>query len=622
MLPVSAEFPVVQYREYTPYNPPIVPQIQVNQLCQQLLPVIAAKAANMVAVLANQNPARMFCYNLLCSNGWNNTEFAEVCKFTTDLMFLLFNKQPTRSIEQYIEGAVENALRFKTSQYVSSFPELQQMCTQEVYRSSMDNLNILSQLLTEIDYVYRQNSSPQVMTGPMQNMQGSMNMGITTGQIGLGSQQFSNRSGVIPSFYGTQQNTGVQFGNNQQSVSLASLQTDRFAGRSSGQSVTQPVQEFTPSEEKKPLNLVIDPKMTNESKPNIQFSGMLFSTDNVVKLSELIQDIRDSVMTDSDNEIVSLSDTAIIGDSENVIKVQNDEEYIVKKSGRRCLKKEFALEASMEDMVMVGKIYYLENEIRNNKRSFYRIFGSIANGYIAIDNFEGIIPKWKNCMTFRSLIQVIKSDVEQLSAWQNQLSAGLTSDRMKEYFEKTRAPKDMQQFNGLICAMSHILTKAINDFLKFVLNTNIQIDSFIEDAEDLESYLQKKLTEPQFMVFQSWQKHFLAEFHNSESRVYEDAMFDLPEKVHFYALPTLISMAYVPFNRTDELNVKLKVGESTMINQKDHPVLWELCRTINLPREEFNAAYSDDYVITINDERLQIFETIANGGQFIVQKLK
>lgn len=622
MLPVSAEFPVVQYREYTPYNPPIVPQIQVNQLCQQLLPVIAAKVANMVAVLANQNPARMFCYNLLCSNGWNNTEFAEVCKFTTDLMFLLFNKQPTRSIEQYIEGAVENALRFKTSQYVSSFPELQQMCTQEVCRSSMDNLNILSQLLTEIDYVYRQNSSPQVMTNPMQNMQGSMNMGITTGQIGLGSPQFSNnRSGAIPSFYGNQQSTGVQFGNNQQSVSLASLQTDRFAGRSSGQSVAQPVQEFTSSEEKKPLNLMIDPKMTNESKPDIKFSGMSFSADNVIKISELIQDIRESATVFND-EAIPVTENAMIIDSENTIRVQNDEEIIVKKSGHRFLKEEFALEATFEDMVMVGKIYYLENEVRNNKRSFYRIFGSIANGYIAIDNFEGIIPKWKNCMTFQSLIQAIKSDVQQLSAWQNQLSAGLTSDSMREYFEKTHAPKDMQQFNGLIFAMSRILTKAINDFLKFVLNTSIQIDSFIEDAEELENYLQKKLTEPQFMVFQSWQKHFLAEFHNSESRVYEDAIFDLPEKVNFYALPTMISIAYVPFNRTDELNVKLKAGESTTINQKDHPVLWELCQTINFQREEFNAAYSDDYVITINDERLQIFETIANGGQFIVQKLK
>lgn len=564
MLPVSAEYPLVQYRQYDNYNPPAVPQIQIHPMCQHLLAPLASKVANMAGVLAGQNPARMFCYNLLGSNNWHNTEFNEVCKFAADLMYMLFTKQPTRTIDQYLEGAVENALRLKSSQYVAGFPELQNMCSAEVCRSSMDNLQLLPQLLSEIQYSYQQNTANTSVTlSPMQNMQGNVG-------------QFSNRSGAIPSFYDGQ-NTGVQLGNNQQTVSLASLQTDRFANRNPGQISVQDTQPIVNSEKSKPLKLVIDP-MTTEPTRDIKFSGASYNGDNVIKL---IEDIRSS----STPTAIDLS-----------VPPGNIEGEETKKSD--SIKEEFVLENSLEDFILTGKIYYLENQLKTGTRSFYRVFGSIANGYIATDNFENLIDRWKINKTFRSLALAIKTDINELQIHQDAL-----------------------QFNGMVVAMSQILTKAINNFLKFVLSTGIQIDSFIEDGEDLETYLQTKLTEPQFIVFQSWQKHFLMEFHNSESRKYEKALFILPEKFNFYSMPTMISAAYIPVNKLQELNVNLKKGESTVVSEKQHPVIWELCRTIQFQREEFSADYSDDYIITADDERLQIFETIANGGQFIALKL-
>lgn len=564
MLPVSAEYPLVQYRQYDNYNPPAVPQIQIHPMCQHLLAPLASKVANMAGVLAGQNPARMFCYNLLGSNNWHNTEFNEVCKFAADLMYMLFTKQPTRTIDQYLEGAVENALRLKSSQYVAGFPELQNMCSAEVCRSSMDNLQLLPQLLSEIQYSYQQNTANTSVTlSPMQNMQGNVG-------------QFSNRSGAIPSFYDGQ-NTGVQLGNNQQTVSLASLQTDRFANRNPGQISVQDTQPIVNSEKSKPLKLVIDP-MTTEPTRDIKFSGASYNGDNVIKL---IEDIRSS----STPTAIDLS-----------VPPGNIEGEETKKSD--SIKEEFVLENSLEDFILTGKIYYLENQLKTGTRSFYRVFGSIANGYIATDNFENLIDRWKINKTFRSLALAIKTDINELQIHQDAL-----------------------QFNGMVVAMSQILTKAINNFLKFVLSTGIQIDSFIEDGEDLETYLQTKLTEPQFIVFQSWQKHFLMEFHNSESRIYEKALFILPEKFNFYSMPTMISAAYIPVNKLQELNVNLKKGESTVVSEKQHPVIWELCRTIQFQREEFSADYSDDYIITADDERLQIFETIANGGQFIALKL-
>lgn len=566
MLPVSAEYPLVQYRQYDNYNPPAVPQIQIHPMCQHLLAPLASKVANMAGVLAGQNPARMFCYNLLGSNNWHNTEFNEVCKFAADLMYMLFTKQPTRTIDQYLEGAVENALRLKSSQYVAGFPELQNMCSAEVCRSSMDNLQLLPQLLSEIQYSYQQNTqNTSVTLSPMQNMQSSVG-------------QFTNRSGAIPSFYDGQ-NTGVQFGNNQQTVSLASLQTDRFANRNPGQISVQDTQPIVNSEKSKPLKLVIEP-MTTEPSRDIKFSGASYNGDNVIKL---IEDIRNS-STPTPTPI-DLS-----------VPLGNIEGEQTKKFD--SIKEEFVLENSLEDFILAGKIYYLKNQMKTGTHSFYRVFGSIANGYIATDSFENLIDRWKINKTFRSLALAIKTDVHELKAHQDAL-----------------------QFNGMVAAMSQILTKAINNFLKFVLSTGIQIDSFIEDGEDLETYLQTKLTEPQFIVFQSWQKHFLMEFHNSESRVYEKALFVLPEKFNFYSMPTMISAAYIPVNKLEELNVSLKKGESTVVSEKQHPVIWELCRTIQFQREEFSADYSDDYIITADDERLQIFETIANGGQFIALKL-
>jgi len=602
MLPVSAEYPLVQYRQYDNYNPPAVPQIQIHPMCQHLLAPLASKVANMAGVLAGQNPARMFCYNLLGSNNWHNTEFNEVCKFAADLMYMLFTKQPTRTIDQYLEGAVENALRLKSSQYVAGFPELQNMCSAEVCRSSMDNLQLLPQLLSEIQYSYQQNTANTSVTlSPMQNMQGNVG-------------QFSNRSGAIPSFYDGQ-NTGVQLGNNQQTVSLASLQTDRFANRNPGQISVQDTQPIVNFEKSKPLKLVIEP-MTTEPSRDIKFSGASYNGNNVIKL---IEDIRSS----STPTPIDLS--APLGNIEGEETKKSD-----------FIKEEFVLENSLEDFILTGKIYYLENQLKTGTRSFYRVFGSIANGCIATDNFENLIDRWKINKTFRSLALAIKTDVHELKAHQDALQFNGMVAAMSWKINKTfrslalaiktdehelKAHQDALQFNGMVAAMSQILTKAINNFLKFVLSTGIQIDSFIEDGEDLETYLQTKLTEPQFIVFQSWQKHFLMEFHNSESRVYEKALFILPERFNFYSMPTMISAAYIPVNKLEELNVSLKKGESTVVSEKQHPVIWELCRTIQFQREEFSADYSDDYIITADDERLQIFETIANGGQFIALKL-
>lgn len=84
MLPVPYDQPITPLYTYGENNPPAVPAIQVHPDGMALIVPAAAAVANKLTETAGTSTTRMFCYNLVSSNNWTNTDFAHLVRLVVD----------------------------------------------------------------------------------------------------------------------------------------------------------------------------------------------------------------------------------------------------------------------------------------------------------------------------------------------------------------------------------------------------------------------------------------------------------------------------------------------------------------------------------------------------------
>lgn len=84
MLPVPYDQPLAPLYTYEDSNPPAVPAIQVHPDGLALIVPAAAAVANKLSEAATASTTRMFCYNLVSLNNWNNSDFAHLVRLVVD----------------------------------------------------------------------------------------------------------------------------------------------------------------------------------------------------------------------------------------------------------------------------------------------------------------------------------------------------------------------------------------------------------------------------------------------------------------------------------------------------------------------------------------------------------
>lgn len=577
MLPVSVEYPQLPIRQYDSYNPPIT-GLQFHPECQQFGNAIIAKVANMASHMATKNVARMFCYNLLSSNNWNNQDFANMCVFAGDLMVLFFHRQQSRIIEQYLDTAVDNALGLMTSQYVCQYPELQNLCGHEVCRSSLDNVELLKQTIAAIQQLRAQ---PQQQRSPMTSPMQQQNTGI-------------------PSYYG-QQVSIPRLGNNNMGPSLVDLQTDRFATRNEQKAFVQETQqqEFQRPTEIRPITLVSEPTM-QEPGIAVEFSNQTYPASNVVKSEIKTEPLKEEIQVSSDIPETNIQQEQVV--------VQAVEETAEKaldiplpENVDPCLKLITIVEDTLDSMILAARALYVKNVGDTNLDTFYRVFGYYANSYFTNENFRFNTLEWKALGDFSKLARRFLAEIQGMR------SQHFKNDGASMQIEGGRftTPKNVQQYFGLISMTENIFTKAINAYVKYELDFNIRIDSFIGDVKDLKEYLKDK-NEQKFYKFLDWEKAFLETY---AFQIDENVTpFNVPENVHISGVPIFASVTCVKYpNLKTFIDTTLQVGESLEMYCKDRDPIWEVHKDINKHKKEFKSWYSEDYYVMANGERLRVF---------------
>lgn len=158
MLPVSADVHQVPPEQFPTRNPPFLPNVVVLPEAQSLLVHAASMVANEVGFLSTQTNARMFMFNLLSQNYWNNATYSDVVKLVCDLATLKARTGEAPSAGSALNDAVTEALALVCSSLIVDFPDLSVYLTTEQVAAAHNNNNTYHLLINDIDAMYAEDA--------------------------------------------------------------------------------------------------------------------------------------------------------------------------------------------------------------------------------------------------------------------------------------------------------------------------------------------------------------------------------------------------------------------------------------------------------------------------------
>lgn len=185
MLPVPYDRPLTQIYTYPQNNPPVVPAIQVHPDGAQLLVTAASLCANAIGDAASSSTTRMFCYNLMSRDNWNNQDFYNMVRLVVD--YTVYKNLTQTSGGNVYVTLQQNATEF-ASLYASylayAYQEYLVMLDPPTQQRVMQNVAHFNDYNAKADSVYSMQAQPQ-MHMPQQHMPQSMVMNRQPGRVGL-----------------------------------------------------------------------------------------------------------------------------------------------------------------------------------------------------------------------------------------------------------------------------------------------------------------------------------------------------------------------------------------------------------------------------------------------------
>ena len=120
---------------------------------------IIIKTLNEIISRAQTNPVRMFCYNLVAQNNFQNEIVLDLIRFVNDYANLLFFKKKAHVITELIDTAVQEVPMFLASLMMYRFPELKSIVDPKIVNAAEQNLEAFRMVLNELSSYYNKDIS-------------------------------------------------------------------------------------------------------------------------------------------------------------------------------------------------------------------------------------------------------------------------------------------------------------------------------------------------------------------------------------------------------------------------------------------------------------------------------
>lgn len=151
-------------------QPPFVPNVQCAQPLMQWLPLIAYEAINTLQTDAQRSGLRMFLYNQMSYNGYQNQDFHEFVTRLADLVNLIMLARGGQDVQRTIQEAALMYTKYKSADNCLKYPALMAGFPQsDAMQIDFEHKRFL-QTVQQMEMTLQRNSGNQMgYQQPMQN---------------------------------------------------------------------------------------------------------------------------------------------------------------------------------------------------------------------------------------------------------------------------------------------------------------------------------------------------------------------------------------------------------------------------------------------------------------------
>lgn len=580
-------------------NPPFSLNIQgLPQGTEQLVPWVTAMLINEAVNKLPQNRARLFYFNLVSNNNYQNPIFAEIVKLTIGAIYVDTSKGLYRGYDYAARELVSKVTTLYVSSLFFQYPDLKSMVPPQVVNASHQNIQTFNNLKEEVAAMFnRVNSMPagvpidhmgrplmQVPNNPMMPHP-NMGPGMYPGHM--------PHPGFMPNVQHNQMpvnqfpiNNNVGFGNpgvdiRQQQFFDNNIPNNRFNRPNPPPDPRQETQYLPPVKEPEPLTCVLE--MIGGSEEEFAKTTVNFLSNNIsMNNAERQQLHRDSIKTLALEH--AKNDSDIFGVKKFVYP--------------SCL-----METSLDNAIIDGRIKQFELQNAETEDNVFRCFAIIGNPVFSTSEMDSYIEVIRNCQDFKAL-----------------------TDKLKAIGSAASLQKDKKYANRILSFLNTIentFTYFVNDFLNNRLAVVTKIESFCEDACNLFDYLENKYgysAGEAYKKFESEAISSLLEYIDGELK---DSLVDelvLPEKLKLEIIPVNHSLTYTFLNNKELgfiANDKLNIIDPAL-----SPSLYKIATSLENHKQEMQFTTMVDLLITADNYRYQIYRnySLENSNIYYIKK--
>lgn len=543
-------------------HPPFIPRLNIPQNYNNILPDIIIALVNHIILTSRNNNIRIYCFNKLSDNNFQNQDFIELVELIIGLTIL--NVEYERAnIEDAVNDAIERGCTYHASKETLNNKNLHQYIISREYEDWIrNNLDEMNQKLNMINRMMSSNIQNQSIHNQFDNRFSNTSNSFS----GYGSRNQSSRFPSIKPNYPT---TGYQmFSSNR-----GNEQKETFSSRRMG-NIQQNTNVVNKPQQNKGIEMRDKKILEGLDMNGNNFFGTNLDIGSVMKRKEItLNNLTESV------------------DEQNVLS--------------------FITGTTLEDVMLTTKVKHVQVLDKNSNIQTFRSYGIVCEPIINKSQISKdigpILGYTENNIAGINLISIATQLKNLLATYNNNIDG------------------DKQYLLDLIRVISHInnfLTDAINEFLLESLNGIATIDSFIEDIVDLKNLLNVKQKE----VLKGWETfchNVIASLtHKLEDSDYQltiENIFMDEEKKDTILLTkivtaTSLNMTYIQFGCLVDRN------NSIIVDGNVTPNVFEVIDGV-FSMKESECDSLEDYIILNDGVHLKVYKDYINN-QYKLKRVK
>lgn len=656
--------------------------IPFPNLSLDALRVIASQLANLIKARANGSTAHMFVYNEQSANNWYNPQFFLTVNYTYYHMAIGIAKGFYVEGNKAMEESIKNILSALTTIAITRFGNIASSVSRDLLQQAQANYNNVVAMFNEItqetgriraqmqqQYQQPQQQYYQQPGMPMPGQPGNMGQAPFGYQPNMAppvSQAYNPYQGQ--QYQNPNQNrqapgTGVFHNTNQPNNQGQTVQSNTFSKYAylSANKPVQPQPQYQPQQafnssptttqagyrpgdadksnfdnpqQAQPMESYSKPEIDWEGtdtssiwRPSLEqpypiavnsrtevrvatktygkngsVSGVIYSVREPYELgiTEEKMDRNRHYITPVTKRLNTFEPPAKPIDVNFISKPDENgvtHKTVVKQPGELLLKKTNELNSAViKDPLYMEEFFFAAQSMAKqagDKDTGYFLSGNIKKTLVSKDNYIDLLKRLANCNTFAQLGREM------------QLIVGNT-DSSKDLLE-------------LIASLDNYLKKKLLAVLRYRMGvTSITIDSFMEDAPQLFSFLNENHGESYRDALQSKQKEFITNYFNpelSENHVNYGNSEEEMDSIYVYNLVETASVTCVD-TPADKLNINMIRNMANAVTENSLPELHLLIDSVTSDVDDEGKPYSSNYLITTDGEIFEVFKGYIGNSTF------